>query len=503
MAEPRVLCACDEVLDDLVRSKVPFVLYRLPDTLETRLIVQHDLNVQRITNFKDLSNASGFLMAPFAMSESCPMVVIRADESITGDMAIIEYLLERYEQLKADKACAVKADAGDNTAVSDAGDKTAVSDVLARPCFKEAVESREVVYERYKQVFERFSSALQTHQYDKLVLSRCEKYAYSPFGIFSSFAKACALYPNMTVSVVNSEATGTWFGATPEILLKGEGTKFRTMSLAGTMNLASYREELSKKLSEQTSESSSVSKGSACLVCPAQMDAADITKAVPELSDWSAKDVEEQGYVTSYIEEVLSRYSDAIEKSGPKTAAAGPVCHLKTDFTFSITDKSCLGEIIGALHPTPAVCGLPKLEAYKFIQENEGYDRAYYAGMLGPLNLEGQSALYVNLRCMQLLCENSGVQDDRYTSSHKVTTDAAAPRTDKTIADEAAATTNRTIEDEAAATANRTIAACYIGGGILRQSNLDSEFNEGSNKVATILCAVSDEPYNQACKTAK
>ncbi len=232
------------------------------------------------------------------------------------------------------------------------------------------------------------------------------------------------------------------------------------------------------------SESTSKCKVSAALV-EYGLNCQDVASAIPSLSDWSAKVVEEQGYVTSYIEEVLSRYSDSIEKSGPKSAAAGPVCHLKTDFTFSIANQQCLGEIIGALHPTchlktdftfsianqqclgeiigalhptPAVCGLPKVEAYKFIQENEGYDRAYYAGMLGPLNMDGQSALYVNLRCMQLS------KDDTCQS--------------------------------------KTIASCYIGGGILRQSDLNSEFKEGSNKVATILSAVNDDRYQDALKNS-
>ena len=438
MAEPRVLLACDEVLDDLVQNKVPFVLYRLPESKEPRLIVQRGNDVQSITEFKDLSTASGFLMAPFAISERNPMVVIRADESLNGDTEIIEYLLERHAKLDA-KTAAIQ------------GDKL---------CFKERVEDNDVVFKRYEEVFNRFSSALKDRLFDKLVLSRCEKYAYAPFGLFSSFAKACALYPNMTVSVVNSEPTGTWFGATPEILLKGNGREFATMSLAGTMNLACYREALREKLGLDNtvcSESASKCKVSASLV-EYGLNCQDVASAIPSLSDWSAKDVEEQGYVTSYIEEVLSRYSDSIEKSGPKSAAAGPVCHLKTDFTFSIANQQCLGEIIGALHPTPAVCGLPKLEAYKFIQENEGYDRAYYAGMLGPLNMDGQSALYVNLRCMQLS------KDDTCQS--------------------------------------KTIASCYIGGGILRQSDLNSEFKEGSNKVATILSAVNDDRYQDALKNS-
>ena len=55
------------------------------------------------------------------------------------------------------------------------------------------------------------------------------------------------------------------------------------------------------------------------------------------------------------------------------------------------------------LHPTPAVCGLPKEETYRIIRENEGYDRSYYSGFIGWLAPEGKSDLYVNLRCMNIL----------------------------------------------------------------------------------------------------
>jgi len=75
------------------------------------------------------------------------------------------------------------------------------------------------------------------------------------------------------------------------------------------------------------------------------------------------------------------------------------------------------------LHPTPAVCGLPKESAKQFILEHEDYNREFYTGFLGELNCETTIAprsgrrnienrayavsrtstqLYVNLRCMQL-----------------------------------------------------------------------------------------------------
>ena len=59
------------------------------------------------------------------------------------------------------------------------------------------------------------------------------------------------------------------------------------------------------------------------------------------------------------------------------------------------------------MHPTPAVCGLPKDQAKAFIVENEKYDRGFYTGYLGELNSSfgtdsGSSDLFVNLRCMQI-----------------------------------------------------------------------------------------------------
>ena len=70
-------------------------------------------------------------------------------------------------------------------------------------------------------------------------------------------------------------------------------------------------------------------------------------------------------------------------------------------------NESDLDKIITSLHPTPAVCGLPKEEAKRFIIENEGYDRDFYTGFVGELNcdftnLKRNTDLFVNLRCMKI-----------------------------------------------------------------------------------------------------
>ncbi|HBK29014.1 MAG TPA: isochorismate synthase, partial [Parabacteroides sp.] len=61
-----------------------------------------------------------------------------------------------------------------------------------------------------------------------------------------------------------------------------------------------------------------------------------------------------------------------------------------------------LGDVLSLLHPTPAVCGLPKEDAFRFIIEKEGYDRSYYSGFVGWLSPTGQTDIYVNLRCVNI-----------------------------------------------------------------------------------------------------
>ena len=77
--------------------------------------------------------------------------------------------------------------------------------------------------------------------------------------------------------------------------------------------------------------------------------------------------------------------------------------HLRTDFRFHLKSEVSTAELLAKLHPTPAVCGLPKDEAKEFIIKNESIDRKYYSGFAGPLNLNGETHLYVSLRCMNIV----------------------------------------------------------------------------------------------------
>ena len=117
---------------------------------------------------------------------------------------------------------------------------------------------------------------------------------------------------------------------------------------------------------------------------------------------WSTKNQEEQKLVADYIRTCLQPLATEITESKPYTTRAAHLAHLRTDFTFQLKDTQRLGTFLTAFHPTPAVCGMPKKETQEFILHNEQLNRSYYSGFSGLLGDNGVAKLYVTLRCMHL-----------------------------------------------------------------------------------------------------
>lgn len=229
--------------------------------------------------------------------------------------------------------------------------------------------------EAYYDTFSRFYQGLEEKRFNKLVLGRTSHIELAEeVDAEALFWKACYLYPRMYVALVVTEKSGTWLMATPEVLLSGNGGVFRTMSLAGTMKLG------------------------------IQQEAFDNPVGIGEKPDmaWSDKNVEEQEIVSTYICECLNTLSNEVEQSNPYTQRAGSLVHLRSDFTFKMKEEKGVGDAINALFPTPAVCGMPKEEAWHFIVTHEHESRRYYSGFTGPICSADDFQLYVTLRCMQI-----------------------------------------------------------------------------------------------------
>ncbi len=117
---------------------------------------------------------------------------------------------------------------------------------------------------------------------------------------------------------------------------------------------------------------------------------------------WKNKEKEEQQFVTDYIVEIFKNIASDVSVSKPYGVRAGNIWHIKTDISGILNSNFGLQKVIRLLHPTPAICGLPKDKSKIFILENENYARTFYTGFLGELNLENKTNLFVNLRCMEI-----------------------------------------------------------------------------------------------------
>ena len=210
--------------------------------------------------------------------------------------------------------------------------------------------------EGYLEMGNELLNELKNKHLDKVILSRVLCFS-EPFDQELVFDKLERQYASAFVYKVESSIFGTWMGATPELLLEEKGGEVSLVSLAGT-------------------------------------------KSADDDSAWQVKERKEQEYVTDYIEQCLiENHLPVKTKSEPFDHFAGPVKHLKTTFTIgNVKDKISL---LKSLHPTPAVCGIPKETAKKQIKRHEKHPRELYAGMIGEM---GQGCrLFVNLRCMQVV----------------------------------------------------------------------------------------------------
>jgi isochorismate synthase len=220
-------------------------------------------------------------------------------------------------------------------------------------------------------------SEIEKGTFEKIVPSRTKLVSLPEnFNIIDSFQKLCSTYPNALISFVSLPGIGTWLGATPEVLVAVENkTIFKTVALAGTKP---FNDTINLK-----------------------------TVA------WTQKEIEEQALVERYIISCFKKIRlREYDEHGPKTVVAGNLMHLKSDFTVDMkaTNFPQLGSImLQLLHPTSAVCGMPLESSFEFLKSSEGHDREFYAGYLGPVNINNNINIFVNLRCMQLLLNDRAI----------------------------------------------------------------------------------------------
>lgn len=240
-----------------------------------------------------------------------------------------------------------------------AGNLTGISDIdIALAEKPENLQSTSK--DQYIRSLEKIIAKIKSGIAQKVVVSKIKITAGVSKPPSALFLQLKTLYPSAFCWMFYSPESGLWAGATPEVLLTHADGITKTMALAGSR------------------------------------------KATAAQSPWPEKEQHEQQLVTDYIVTSLKKLGyDNPEISTPYTVSAGSIEHIRTDISFPHHHMNT-SAVVAALHPTPAVCGFPQTTALEIIREYEQHLRAYYTGFLGPVNYNGTSQLYVNLRCAKI-----------------------------------------------------------------------------------------------------
>lgn len=324
-----------------------FAIYKLPHDRMATLMIQRQKDAVTSVELSTLNGESGFLLSPFMLTSEEPCILIAPDECYTVpfDQLGNADWQQRLEQLD--------------------------------PCLHKCGTSQdEDGREAYYKAFSLCYEALCEGRVEKVVLARTSFEPLHRHTPYEMFLQACRDYPRMFVALVSTPVSGTWLMASPELLLENEqqsSNRWHTMALAGTMRLEGEQLQFDN---------------------PRQDGVQDIR--------WSQKNIQEQRLVATYVRQCLQRLDAEVEETGPFTKRAADLVHLCSDFHAVTSGTKAVGEIVASLHPTPAVCGLPKWEARDLLLKSEPAGRHFYSGFCGPLNIGSQTKLFVSLRCMEI-----------------------------------------------------------------------------------------------------
>ena len=215
-------------------------------------------------------------------------------------------------------------------------------------------------------------------------------------------------YPDCTRFAFSPTADATLFGATPERLVSLSGRSVETWALAGSTGRGDTEEEdewLATELQE------------------------------------SQKDQHEHALVVEAIREQLSPVAASVTTGQRRIRTLSTVQHLETPITAELTDVEHVLSLVEALHPTPAVGGLPPEAALETIRSTETFDRGWYAAPVGWFDAAGDGTFEVAIR---------------------------------------------------SAVANGTSASLFAGAGIVADSEPDREWDEVQLKYGPMLEALSE-----------
>ena len=266
---------------------------------------------------------------------------LRLQRNLGGEVTARAVAEELWEQVQHLQALAVEGPAGQ----AGSGNTT--------------VSSRSAWQAGYRAAAERGLELVESGVLRKLVLAvRQQIELDAPLDPLQLLAQLRLRQPGSCRFLWQQGDGATLVGASPERLLSVRQQQLRSDALAGTAPLGSAADQLLE----------------------------------------SAKDRHEHELVVEAITaELRNAGLDPRRPRHPRLARHGQLVHLHTPITASLGDYHPLA-LAAALHPTPAVAGLPRREAMAALRSLEPFERGHYAAPIGWIDSAGDAELRVAIR---------------------------------------------------------------------------------------------------------
>jgi isochorismate synthase len=211
--------------------------------------------------------------------------------------------------------------------------------------------------------------AIVAGAFEKVVVARSLEVRHpGRYPLDEFLRRLSVIYPSCTVLAWGHEDS-TLIAASPEFLVSLEGERVRTHALAG-----------------------SAARGSS----PDQ-DALFARRLVE-----SKKEQAEHAAVVRAVREALRDVCGELEgPEAPSLLKIEGIQHLATPLQGRLRDQDSIDtvlDLVARLHPTPAVCGLPRQQSLDWLRAHEHLDRGWYAGPVGWVGADGDGEFWLALR---------------------------------------------------------------------------------------------------------
>ncbi len=234
------------------------------------------------------------------------------------------------------------------------GETAAPAKTLAAPQIRVEPGDRE----RWTALVARALAAIDRGDLDKVVLARAIRVETGgDLDTAVLLDKLAARHPTCRTFLVRGDGGAAFLGSTPETLCRIEGSLLRTEALAGSARPGDGAALLGRQ-----------------------------------------KELREHRWVVDHIVRGLACVAGMVQRRAePDVRELVNVAHLVTPISARLAPGRSVADVVAALHPTPAVAGVPTAAALTFLAQHEPLDRGLYAGLVGWIG-PGRAELSVALR---------------------------------------------------------------------------------------------------------